>query len=421
MRAATLGLPGHVQIRPCAVQAAEDARRMMRSARSLYRRDEMPSMIVKDEQRVVMEFIATANRGGYRPASGEINEWRRCPDARPRRRGKLLQAAVPEIPERRVRKGPSWFESVLGVGPLAEVKRRQNILGAFSTSYLSTINRSFDVIGKNQLSILRDLGMGAEYEFVPGRQGQPARYGQGKPAEKFLAHLRRLGWIERDTKGGHGVTRLGHSLLRAEAAADGGDEDASVMVLAAEDELAYGRVLGVISECGEALIMDTYLGAGELVHILKDSNASRFLVSSKLKGSRLTQLALMIRLTPPGAGGVVRELRCADFHDRYLIGEDRVYGLGSSLNGVGKNLTTLIHMPDLAAQSVRAEAERLWADGDVIAYTDEHIAVDDDASDDAHTGVLADDARFRHNGCSVRHRSQQAVENCTRGSKRAGR
>ena len=31
-----------------------------------------------------------------------------------------------------------------------------------------------------------------------------------------------------------------------------------------------------------------------------------------------------------------------DFHDRYLIGEDRVYGLGSSLNGVGKNMTTLI-------------------------------------------------------------------------------
>ena len=46
---------------------------------------------------------------------------------------------------------------------------------------------------------------------------------------------------------------------------------------------AYGRVPGVISECGEALIMNGYLAPGELVHILKDSNASRFLVSSKLK------------------------------------------------------------------------------------------------------------------------------------------
>ena len=46
---------------------------------------------------------------------------------------------------------------------------------------------------------------------------------------------------------------------------------------------AYGRVPGVISECGEALIMNGYLAPGELVHILKDSNASRFLVGSKLK------------------------------------------------------------------------------------------------------------------------------------------
>jgi hypothetical protein len=197
------------------------------------------------------------------------------------------------------------------------------------------------------------------------------------------------------------------------------------MVLAAEDELAYGRVLGVISECGEALIMDGYLAPGELVHILKDSNASRFLVSSKLKGSRLTQLALMIRLTPPGADVVVRELRCADFHDRYLIGEDRVYGLGSSLNGVGKNMTTLIHLPDLAAQTVRAEAERLWADAEVIAYTDEHIEFDDDADQDAlidgPSGVRLEEGGFRHDGCSVRHRSQQAAESCRKGSSRTNR
>jgi hypothetical protein len=245
------------------------------------------------------------------------------------------------------------------------------------------------------------------------------------PAEKFLAHLRRLRWIERDKKGGYGVTRLGHALLRAEAAADDGDEDASVMVLAAEDEVAYGRMLGVISECGEALIMDGYLAPGELVHILKDSNASRFLVSSKLKGSRLTQLALMIRLTPPSADGVVRELRCADFHDRYLIGEDRVYGLGSSLNAVGKNMTTLIHLPDLAAQTVRAEAERLWADAEVIAYTDEHIEFDDDAGQDAPiespSGVRLEEGGFRHDGCSVRHRSQQAAESCSKGSSRTNR
>ncbi len=337
---------------------------------------------------------------------------------------------MPEVPEQRVRKGPSFLESIVGSHVLAEVTRNQKVFDAFGKSYLSTMNRALDInrtlgaVGTGHRGILRNLGVEPECEVIPGRPGRPARYGPDKPAEKFLAHLRRLGWVERDKNGGYGVTRLGHALLRAEAAADG-DEDASVMVLAAEDELAYGRVLGVISECGEALIVDGYLAAGELVHILKDSNASRFLVGSKLKGSRLTQLALMIRLTPPGEDGVVRELRCADFHDRYLIGEDRVYGLGSSLNGVGKNMTTLIHLPDLAAQAVRAEAERIWAAAEVIAYTDEHIEVDDNADKDAAihepSGVRLEEEGFRHDGCSVRHRSQPAAEKCTKGSNRRNR
>lgn len=383
-------------------------------------------MIVKDEQRAVVEFIATANRGGYRPTGREINEWRTRPDPEPRRRGELLEAAVPEVPDRRVRKKPSWFESAVGSAVLGEVARNQRIFDVFgktfpSRNYLGAVSRALDVIDSNHLSTFRSLGLAAEYEVIPGRPGRPARYGPDKPAEKFLAHLRRLGWIERDKKGGHGVTRLGHALLRAEAAADSGDQDAAVMVLAAEDELAYGRVLGVISECGKALIVDGYLDAGELVHILKDSNASRFLVGSKLGSRRLTELAMQVRLTPSGADGVVRELRCGDFHDRYLIGDDKVYGLGSSLNGVGKHLTTLVLLPDVAAQIVRTEAERWWADAELIAYTGDHLELDDDADPD---GVPADgagrspskDGGFRHNGCSVRHRSQQAAENCTKGS-----
>jgi hypothetical protein len=338
-------------------------------------------VIVKDEQRVVMQFIATANRGGYRPTGREVNEWRLRPDPRPRRRGKLLEAAVPEIPERRVRKGPSRLGALYAAGALADLKRNQafanSALRAFGKNYMSTIKPTLDALGTGYLGTLRSLGLQAEYEIIPGRPGRPARYAPDKPAEKFLGHLRRLNWIERDQRGRYGGTQLGHALLRAEAAADEDDEDTSVMVLTAEDELAYGRVLGVISECGEAMIVDAYLGAQELVHILKDSSASRFLVSSKLSRSRLTELALMIRLTPP-TDGVVRELRCADFHDRYVIGEIKVYGLGSSLNGVGKSMTTLVQMPDTAAQTIRAEAESLWAAAEVIAYTDEHIQVDDD-------------------------------------------
>lgn len=383
-------------------------------------------MIVKDEQRAVMEFIATVNRGGYRPTGREINEWRLRPDPRPSRRGQLIEAAIPEVPERRVRKGPSRLGTMLGASGLAQIRMNQTILDNFTKNYMGSIKPVFEALSGGSLSAFRNVDLGAEYEIVPGRPGKPARYAPDKPAEKFLAHLRRLGWIERDRKRRYGVTQLGHALLRAEAAMRDADaeEDTSVMVLAAEDELAYGRALGVISECGEALIMDAYLGAQELVHILKDSRACRFLVSSKLKRRRLTELALMIRLTP-ATDGVVRELRCADFHDRYVVGEENVYGLGSSLNGVGKNMTTLVHMPDLAARTIRAEAEDLWAEAEVIAFTDEHLQLGDDAdltqdqaADDALVvepqGIQFDAGAFRHDGCPVRHRSQRTAEKCRR-------
>lgn len=379
-------------------------------------------MIVKDEQRAVLEFIATVNRGGYRPTGREVNEWRLRPDPRPRRRGKLLEAAVPEVPERRIRKGPSRWEAMAAAGIQAELKRNPaflDSLNAFSRNYMSTIKPTFQALSTGYLSAIRNLGFEAEYEVVPGTPGRPARYAPDKPAEKFLAHLRRLNWIERDQRGRYGVTQLGHALLRTEAAADDDDEDASVMVLTAEDELAYGRVLGVISECGEALIVDGYLDAQELVHILKDSSASRFLVSNKLNKSRLTELAMMIRLTP-AIGGVARELRCADFHDRYVIGENKVYGLGSSLNGVGKSMTTLIQMPDAAALTIRAEAENLWAEAEVIAFTDEHLQVDGYADESRAAsdpgGIRSEEGAFRHDGCPVRHGSRQAAENCTRGT-----
>jgi hypothetical protein len=95
------------------------------------------------------------------------------------------------------------------------------------------------------------------------------------------------------------------------------------------------------------------------------------------------------------------------------------------LNGAGKNMTLLIHLPDLAAQTFRAEAERLWVDAEVIAYTDEHIEFDDDADQDARidgpSGVRLEEGGFRHDGCSVRHRSQQAAESCRKGSSRTNR
>lgn len=360
-------------------------------------------VIVNDEQRRAMEFIAFVNRGGYRPTGGEVNEWRLRPEPKQGRRGRLLKAAVPAVPERRVRVAGSSAMDLFLRGAAEQ-------LGGIKAAQFAGLN--LGVLRTIQASNL-GLYAGAKYETIPGRPGTPAVYGPDKPPEKFLAHLRRLGWLERDARGGYGVTLLGHALLRSEASNELGDGDSSVMVLAADDELAYGRVMGVIAECGDALIMDAYLGTNELMNILKHTSATRFLVGDKLPKNRLTELAVLIELTPPDPSGTTRELRQASFHDRWVIGDHKLYGLGASINGVGgKSMTTLVEIPDVAARSIRAATNDLWAEAKVVADT-RQLAED---PKEEHKSIHEDAGRFSHDGCNVRHRTARAAANCTNGS-----
>lgn len=368
-----------------------------------------------------MQFIATANRGGYRPTGREVNEWRLRPDPKTGRKGKLLEPEVLEVPERRVRKGPyPWGSAVDTI--LKQMTWSNTLSGQWSALAKANLTGLNSPALRNILGTTRaaELAWGVEYETIPGRPGKPAVYATDKPAEKFLAHLRRLGWIDRDNRGRYAVTLLGHALLKAEASTDSGDGDSSVMVLAAEDEnLGYGQVLGVIAECGDALIVDGYLGAQELIHILAHTNASRFLIGDRLNKGRVTELAVHINLAPPNDDGVVRELRRASFHDRYLIGEHKLYGLTASLNGVGKSSTAiLLEMPDTAARAIRAEMDELWAGGEVLAQglqEDELIDEDDEAvkTPEDQRVIRQEDGRYLHDRCEVRHRTQHAAENCT--------
>lgn len=376
----------------------------------------------------MMEFIAAANRGGYRPTGREINQWRRAPGPKPGRKGALLEPEIPAVPERRVRKtspaGSSWMASqgiyrspafdVLGRSAWSgiNVPAFQGLFGINAVA-LQAIASGFRVPGW--------LG-NVEYEVIPGKPGRPAIYAPDKPPEKFLAHLRRLGWIERNNSGRYGVTLLGEALLKADVLEEADFEDPSVMVLAAGDQnLGYGQVLGRIADSGDALVVDGYLGAQELAHILKHTNASRFLIGNKLASSRVTELAVQIGFAPPSSTGAVRELRKASFHDRYLIGEHKVYTLTASLNGVGKSsMAVLMEMTDVAARAIRAEVENWWMGGEVVAtgLTTEALAesMAGTAEAEATKTIRLEDDRYVHDGCTVRHRTQQAAENCTNGT-----
>ncbi|MDP9092554.1 MAG: hypothetical protein M3N95_06310 [Actinomycetota bacterium] len=136
-------------------------------------------------------------------------------------------------------------------------------------------------------------------------------------------------------------------------------------------------------------------------------------MGDKLQKNRLTELAVLIELTPVEPGGAARELRQAAFHDRWVVGDHNVYGLGASINGVGgKSMTTLIEMPDAAARFIRDAAEGLWSDAKVIAETRQADTEpeDDDEYDDGKV-IREDEGRYLHDGCDVRHKTERAAEN----------
>lgn len=382
-------------------------------------------MIVNDEQRRAMEFIAAANLGGYRPTGREVNEWRLRPEPKPARRGRLLEPAVPEVPERRVPKnrGPLTGSALSNLFEIRDLGGTDfTALSRLASAHVGAIGLPLSRMLALDQHIV-DQVLGIEYETIPGKPGKPAVYAPDKPPEKFLAHLRRLGWIDRDGRRRYGVTLLGYALLRADAIAEAADEDSAVMVLPAEDQkLGYGQVLGRIADSGDALVLDAYLGTEQLMDILEHTNASRFLVGDKLSEGRIAELAVQIRLSPPNNVGSTRELRQASFHDRYLIGEHKVYTLTASLNGVGRSsMAILMEMTEVAARAIRTHAEELWASGQPIASGLSAKALVEGAASslggsEAPKDICIEDGRYLHDGCSVRHRTQRAAENCTRRS-----
>lgn len=376
-----------------------------------------------------MEFIAAVNRGGYRPTGREINQWRLQPEQRPLRKGKLLEPEIPAEPDRRVRKRK---KNATGISALVDsMLKSQQVADASSRQYANSIARTLaglNISGRDFSGLFNPgqlAGLGLfdewEYETIPGKPGKPAVYAPDKPPEKFLAHLRRLGWIDRDGRHRYSVTKLGHALLAAEAMAESELQDSSVVVLAPEDQnLGYGQVLGRVSTCGDALVADHYLGVQELMDLLEHTDASRFMIGPKMPRDRVTELSLQTKLSRPSDVGVVRELRRADFHDRYLVGEQNVFTLTASLNGVSKSsMALLMEMTDVAADAIRTHVEQLWKDAEPLARGLSQEDLDAEIADDGDSPervIHEEDGRFLHEGCGVRHKKRQAAQNCTNGS-----
>lgn len=328
-------------------------------------------MILTEKQARVLNYIHEANAGGARPTGEQIKQWRKEPRRRPRQPGELIRAAVAGTPSRReyepgsALRPSSFAQWRAAMEPLAQVNQSwlQDAMGAYSGGLAAAVmaGAARGSVEGSARSALAALG-GGSYRTVPGTPGRPAEYGPDVPREGFLAHLRRLGWVERDKAKTYALTGLGQALLRRYHSQETPGEADAIFLDGGAGNVDYSRLIGRIAELGDAMILDAYLGAEQVRDLLEHTQVTRFLVSSNPRqDGKVAAAGVQLRTWQDATGDTAREIRRAKFHDRVIVSESSVHVLGASLNGVGKGSPTVLYeMPGAAARAMRDYATGLW-------------------------------------------------------------
>lgn len=179
-----------------------------------------------------------------------------------------------------------------------------------------------------------------------------------------------------------------------------------LVVLDAEDPLAYGDLMGTIAEAGDCLVVDAYLRVDQMRDLIQHTSARRFLVGPKITVGEITQMGVLLQTAAanyPQRSGVAFELRRSpDLHDRWVVGESEVYGLGISINGVGKKPSTLVKYPYEQSEAIRGLAEKVWAQA-VDPRQGQRTGAD---------AIRFEDGVYRHGACPVRHQSPDTASRC---------
>lgn len=186
----------------------------------------------------------------------------------------------------------------------------------------------------------------------------------GPKPDPVADYMLDLGWL-RPASGGLRLTDLGLGVLRGSQAAESEDAHRSLnVVLSPDDPLQYATLTRAISEAGAGLLVDPYFKPDMLEWLSSSTNITRVL----LKSSGRSRDNGEDRLFPILLGAAnevaqieVRRTGSGSLHDRGVIHENgQVSLLGTSLTGVGKHLTAIVHLPSTAAEPWRVHMESLW-------------------------------------------------------------
>lgn len=297
------------------------------------RRYSSHDMILNETQRRALSFIQAANHGGYSPTPVEVMEWVERPDPLP---GKVT---------RRVVKTPGVQMPDLGPSLAA-------------SSYFEKINRdlakTMEVINRQVTHSFKPIM--PQLAALSGIWESERAVEERDPDEVLIEQLKRLHWIEPSATGaGLVLTALGRALLRQDT-----DQatDAEIAVLDGDDPLAWGSLIGTIADVGACLIVDPYLKPDQFLDVAGFTGATRVILTRPKKESE--KVAWQMYQTLPGMDIIIRFADRGLLHDRYIVGENHVYLLGCSLNGVGRKPTTLVPVSGPAADRIREITDGWW-------------------------------------------------------------
>jgi hypothetical protein len=195
-----------------------------------------------------------------------------------------------------------------------------------------------------------------------------------RDAEPVVEYLLRLEWVHESAGlSGHlRLTDLGRILLRGletEAPTDLPEPTVADVVLEPTDPLAWVNLTRVTANAGAGMLVDAYFKAESVPWLVETTTLRRVLVSSRHQSATrdLTRMAVALATVPNAGELEVRSTDAPELHDRCLIGADGgVQLLGSSVNGVGRSMTSVI-TPDVEVMRFyRDRYEGLWSSATVI-------------------------------------------------------
>jgi hypothetical protein len=204
--------------------------------------------------------------------------------------------------------------------------------------------------------------------------GQWLREQKTRNAEPVVDYLVRMGWVElsAEPEGRVHLTDLGQVVLLglgAEGPAEQILPNVADVVLEPTDPMAWVHLTRVVANAGAGMLVDGYFKADFVPWLVETTTMRRVLVSSRPgKAAQDLGLIAVALATLPNAGQLeVRATNSPELHDRCIIGADgTVQLLGSSVNGVGRNMTAVVRPDPDVMRTYRDRYENLWKSATVV-------------------------------------------------------